>query len=339
MRRLVVVLLVLAALLSACSRAPSGSQSAQRRIRIGFSIDTLVEERWQRDRDLFVSRARELGADVFLQAAALDDDLQLSQAENMLRNGIDVLVIVPHNAKAMAPAVDKAHKAGVKVIAYDRLIRDADIDLYVSFDNERVGELQAQHMVRLVPRGKYVYVGGAETDNNASLLQAGVMKVLKPYVERGDIELVQNQFTRDWRPEEAARQMEQALKLAGGKVDAVICGNDGTAGGVIEALYRHGLAGQVPVAGQDADLAAVRRIVQGTQVMTVYKPIKLLATTAAEMAVAMAKGKPYPVTGTIDNGWGKVPVYLLPPVPVEYSNIRETVIKDGFHREQDIFGQ
>lgn len=332
------LLLLLLTLLSACSAEKPGTKAAQRRIRIGFSMDTLAEERWQRDRDLFVARARELGAEVLIQAAAGDDDLQLSQAENMLRRGIDVLVIVPHNARAMAPVVAKAHEAGVKVIAYDRLILDAAVDLYISFDNERVGELQALEMLNRVPRGNYVYVGGAETDNNAYMLRAGVLKVLQPHIDRGDIKLVSDQFTPEWLPERARDHMTRALEQTGGQVDAVICANDGTAGGVVQALYKFGLAGRVPVAGQDADLAAIRRLVDGTQVMTVYKPIRMLASKVAETAVAMAAGKEYVTNSTIENGHGAIPAYLLPPVPVTFRTVRETVIKDGFHQEQDVFG-
>jgi len=337
MRTTVLFVVLLAVFLSACSTQPPGAKPPARRIRIGFSMDTLQEERWQRDRDLFVARARELGAEVLIQSAAGDDDLQLSQAENMLRRGIDILVIVPHDARAMAPAVAQAHAAGVKVIAYDRLVRDADVDLYISFDNERVGQAQAEYLTRKVPKGNYVYIGGAETDNNASLLRAGVTEVLEPYIDRGDIRLVYSQFTHDWRPEEARKHMEQALAQTGGKVDAVICGNDATAGAAVQALYGYGLAGRVPVAGQDADLSAVQRIVRGTQVMTVYKPIRLLATRAAEIAVAMAMGQGYEANGAINNGLRDVPAYLLPPVTVDMNNLRETVIKDGFHQEQDVF--
>ncbi|HYF77836.1 MAG TPA: substrate-binding domain-containing protein [Symbiobacteriaceae bacterium] len=339
MRKPTALLLLLAMmLLPACAARPPGTKPPQRRIRIGFSMDTLAEERWQRDRDLFVARARALGAEVLIQAAAGDDDLQLSQAENMLRRGIDVLVIVPHNARAMAPVVAKAHEAGVKVIAYDRLILDADVDLYISFDSERVGELQAQEMLKRAPRGKYVYVGGAETDHNAYLLRAGVMKVLQPLIDRGEITLVSDRFTPEWRPESAGRQMTEVLALTEGKLDMVICANDGTAGGVIQVLGRHGLAGRIPVAGQDADLAAVRRLVEGTQVMTVYKPIRMLATKAAETAVAMATDQPYEANHNIENGYRTVAANLLPPVPVTFGNLRETVIKDGFHREEDVFG-
>jgi D-xylose transport system substrate-binding protein len=141
----------------------------------------------------------------------------------------------------------------------------------------------------------------------------------------------------EWKPENAERLMEEALKQTNGQVDAVICGNDGTAGGVIRALYRHGLAGKVIVAGQDADLAAILRIVQGTQLMTVYKPIRQLASQAAEIAVTMARGQQAPVNAKVNNGLKEVPAFLLKPIPVDRYNIRETVIKDGFHREEDIF--
>lgn len=338
LRKWLASLVALALLLSACATQPQREAARQRRIRIGFSLDTLQEERWQRDRDLFVAHARSLGADVLIQAAASDDDLQLAQAENMLRRGIDVLVIVPHDSRAMAPVVEMAHTAGVKVIAYDRLILDADLDLYISFDNEKVGELQAKYLLERVPRGNYVYVGGAETDHNALMLQAGALKVLQPHIERGEIQLVYNQFTPNWLRDEAKKHMTTALTQTQGKVDAVISGNDATAGSVIEALYGWGLAGQVPVAGQDADLAAVRRIVDGTQSMTVYKPIRLLANQAAEAAVALAMGKPAPVTSTVFNGRREVPAYLITPIPVDRRNLWETVIADGFHSEQDVFG-
>ncbi|HYF91720.1 MAG TPA: substrate-binding domain-containing protein [Symbiobacteriaceae bacterium] len=331
-------LLLAALLLTACAPAGADNNPGAQKIRIGLSMDTLEEERWQRDRDIFVARARELGAEVIVQAAAGDDYLQRAQAENMLNRGIDVLVIVPHDASAMAPVVEKAHEKGVKVIAYDRLIKGADVDLYVSFDNEMVGRLQADYITKLVPKGNYVYIGGAASDNNVYLLKLGALSVLEPFRSRGDIRVVFEAWTPEWKPENAERLMEEALSSTGGQVDAVICGNDGTAGGVIRALYRHGLAGKVPVAGQDADLQAVRRIVEGTQAMTVYKPIRYLATRAAEISVAMASGELPMTNATVNNERGDVPAYLLQPIRVDRANLRETVIQDGFHREEDVFG-
>src|SRR6202162_1469782 len=174
---------------------PGGA--AGKKIKIGFSMDTLKEERWHRDRDLLVKRAGELGAEVLVQAANGNDALQNSQAENMLTQGVYVLLVAPHNGKTAAVIVEAAHRAGVPVIAYDRLINDAEVDLYISFDNERVGEMQAEYLVKRKPKGNYVVIGGAPTDNNAHLYHQGQMKVLESYVARRGLHIVSDQWARD----------------------------------------------------------------------------------------------------------------------------------------------
>lgn len=307
------------------------------RIKIGFSMDTLLEERWLKDRDLFKAAAEALGAEVDIKAANGNDALQIAQAEELISQGADILVVVPHNAEATASIVKKAHSAGIKVLAYDRLIKNADIDLYVSFDNERVGELQAKAITRLVPKGKYVYIGGADTDNNAHLFKKGVLEVLQPLIDSGDIRLVYDQWTRDWTPVNALANMESALKANDNKIDAVIAANDATAGGVIQALSGQGLAGKIPVVGMDAELAAAQRIVEGTQTMTVYKPIRVLAQKAAELAVKLAKGENPGADRKVNNGKIEVPSVLLAPIAVDQFNIDETIIADGFHTRDDVY--
>lgn len=306
-------------------------------IKIGFSMDTLLEERWLKDRDLFKQEIEALGAEVEILAANGDDAVQISQAETLIREGVDLLVVVPHNAEATAAIVAKAHKAGVKVIAYDRLIKNADIDLYVSFDNEKVGELQAKAMTRLVPKGNYVYIGGADTDNNAHLMKKGVFNVLQPFIERGDITISYDQWTKDWSPADAESNMLAALEASDNRIDAVIAANDATATGIIKVLEAKGLAGKIPVAGQDADLAGVRRIVEGTQTMTVYKPIDLLTKEAAKLVVRLAKGGSVVAGQQINNGKVEVPAVLLPPIAVNIDNIDSTIIADDFHSEEDIY--
>lgn len=307
-------------------------------IKIGLSLDTLKEERWQHDRDLFVAKAKELGADVLVQAANSNDALQNSQAENLLTQGVNVLVVVPHNGKSAATIVESAHKAGVPVIAYDRLIQDCDLDLYVTLDPTQVGVEQADYAVKHVPKGNYVLIGGAPTDNNAVLVRNGQMSVLKPYIDRGDIKIVADQWATDWLPVEALKIMENALTKNNNKVDAVVVSNDGTAGGVVQALAEQKLAGKVLVTGQDADLAACQRIVQGTQSMTVYKPLALLANKAAELAVALAEKKPITdKTTKLNNGKIDVPSILLPTVQVDKSNLDSTVIADGFQKKEDVY--
>jgi D-xylose transport system substrate-binding protein len=329
------------ALIAGCTAKPTTTPSptappAKKQIKIGFSLDTLKEERWQRDRDMFVTKAESLGAKVIVQAANGDDALQVSQAESMIAQGVDVLVVVPHNAEATARIVEQAHAKGIKVIAYDRLIKNSDLDLYISFDNVKVGEMQAKAIVAKVPKGNYVYIGGGPTDNNALLFKQGAMNILKPLVAKGDIKIVFDQFADEWKPENALKHMENALTANKNDIQAVVAANDGTAGGVIVALTAQKLAGKVPVAGQDAELAALQRIVEGTQTMTVYKQLRMLAETSAQIAVDLAGGKMPANLQKVNNGKIDVPSLLLEPVAVDITNIKETVVKDGFHKLEDI---
>ena len=310
----------------------------EKKLRIGFAMDTLKEERWQKDRDMFVAKAKALGAEVLVQAANGNASMQVSQAENLLTQNIDVLVVVPSNAVTAAAIVEKAHKAGKKVLSYDRLIKNSNVDLYISFDNEEVGRLQAKYLVDRTPKGNYILIGGSPTDNNAKMFRDGQMQVLDPLVKKGDIKIVTDQWAKDWQASEALKHTENALTRAKNDVQAVVSSNDGMAGGVIAALSQQKLAGKVLVSGQDADLAACQRIVEGTQAMTVYKPIKLIAERAAEIAVAMAKGEgTFAGTKVVNNGKKDVPSILLTPIQVDQANIDATVIADGFHSKQDVY--
>ena len=336
------VVLCLAALLAAAcvEQSPETSNEAGPKkgtIRIGLSMDTLKEERWQRDRDLFMARARELGAEVLVQSANGDDRVQVQQADNLLTQGVDVLVVIPHNGEIAASIVDSAKARGVPVISYDRLIRSSKPALYISFDNEKVGELQARYLLERAPKGNYVLVGGAPTDNNALLFRKGQMNVLKPAVDGGDVKVVSDQWAKDWLASEALRITEDALTRSGNQVTAVVASNDATAGGAISALEVQRLAGKVLVSGQDADLAGLQRIVAGTQSMTVYKPVHLLARRAAEAAVALARGEKVPTASTINNGKTDVPSILLEPVVVDRNNIVETVVKDGYQKLEAVY--
>lgn len=306
-------------------------------VRIGLSLDSLQLERWQHDRDAFEAKAKELGAEVFVQSADGVDAVQVKQCENLLTQGVDVLVIVPHNGEVMASVVDSAKRQGVPVISYDRLIRNSPVDLYVSFDNKRVGEMQAKYLLDHAAKGNYILIGGAPTDNNAHLIRDGQMDVLKPAIDRGDIQIVADQWAKDWLPSEALQEVENALTQANNNVVAVLTSNDSTAGGAVQALEEQKLAGKVLVSGQDADLAAVQRVAEGTQSMTIYKPIVPLASKAAEAAVALAKGQKVETVMTVNNGSRDVPSILLDPVVVDRGNIVDTVVKDGFLKMDDIY--
>ena len=337
------VLLLPLAMALGCSKSTTTDSSGKpagekKKLTIGFSMDTLKEERWHRDRDMFKAKIEELGGQALIQAANGDDTLQNSQAENLLTQGIDVLVIVPHNAKTVATVVASAHKLGVPVIAYDRLVLESDVDLYVSFDNVKVGELQADYLVKRKPAGNYILIGGAPTDNNAHLFRDGQMNILKPFVDKGDIKIVTDQWANNWQPVEGLKITENALTKNNNQVDAVLASNDGLAGAAIQALGEQKLAGKVLVTGQDAELSACQRIAAGTQSMTIYKPIKLLADKAAELAIKLAKKEAIgEATRPVNNGKKDVPSVLLAPVVVDKDNLASTVIADGYHKREDIY--
>lgn len=305
---------------------------------IGFSMDTLKEERWQRDKDLVEKRAKELGVQVNVQVANGDDNLQIKQAENLLTQGVDVLIVAPHNGEIAASIVEAAHRQGVKVIAYDRLIKNSDVDLYISHQVVKMGEMQAKYLLDHVTKrpANFVIVGGSPTDNNALLLHEGQMNVLKPAVDRGEVKIVADQYAKEWQASAALNIVENALTQANNQVDAVVCSNDGTARGAIQALEGQNLAGKVLVSGQDADLASLKLIVEGKQTMTIYKSIQPLAYSAVDAAVKFARGEQVATSETIDNGAKKVPAILLEPVAVDRNNLLSTIVKDGYHKLEEI---
>lgn len=300
---------------------------------IGFSMDTVKEERWQRDKDLVEKRAKELGMQVYVQVANGDDSLQVKQAENLLTQGVDVLIVAPHNGEIAASIVEAAHRQGVPVISYDRLIKNSDVDLYVSHQVVKIGEMQAKYLLDHVNKkpANFVIVGGSPTDNNALLLHVGQMNILKPAVDRGDVKILVDQYAKEWQASAALNIVENALTQANNQVDAVVASNDGTARGAVQALEGQNLAGKVLVSGQDADLASLKLIVEGKQTMTIYKPIQPLAYAAVDAAVKLARGEKVDTTDTIDNGFKKVPSLLQEPVAVDKDNLLNTIVKDGYH--------
>jgi len=338
--RLITFSLLAAVLLSACVKGPNqggaGSSPKGGPVRIGFSMDTLKEERWQRDKALVEQRCKEVGAECEVQVANGDDAVQTKQCDNLLTKGVDVLIVAPHNGQIAASIVEAAHRQNVPVISYDRLIRNSDVDLYVSHQVLKMGQMQAQYALKNVPKGNYVLIGGSPTDNNAMLLREGQMNVLKPAIDRGDIKIISDQFAREWKPEEALRITEDALTKTNNDIQAIVASNDGTAGGAISALPPQ-LVGKVLVTGQDAALDAVQRIVDGKQTMTIYKPIKPLAYSAVDSAIKLAHKEKVDAKDKVNNGKIDVPSILQEPIVVDKNNVMETVIKDGYHQMEDVY--
>ncbi|WP_319503716.1 substrate-binding domain-containing protein [uncultured Draconibacterium sp.] len=306
-------------------------------VEVGFLIHAFDKERWENDRDYLVEDVQELGGTVKVMNAENDADKQLAQAKELLANGVDVLVVVPVDQFAAAAIVEAAHAQNVKVISYDRLIKNCKLDYYVSTDNVEIGSLQASYLTTIKPKGKYALIGGAMSDNNSQLLYLGQRNVLQPLVDRGDIEIVYNEFTNAWEESEGYEHAKRLLK-AHPDVNAIIAGNDELAMGVLRAIKEAGKEGEILVAGMDADLRNLREIVAGHQTCTVYKPYEKLAATTADLAMKLAHNENGERTyQTVSNGEMLVPTVFHNGMIVNKENLQLTVISEGYQREEEVY--
>lgn len=301
-------------------------------IQIGMTFDSFVIERWQRDRDVFVSAAKELGAEVNVQNANGDPNEQITQVEYFIKKKMDVIVIIPVDSGNLTEVVEKAKKEGIKVIAYDRLLNHAGEDLYISFDNEQVGRMMGEALVEAMPEaGNLIMIQGPTTDHNVSMVYEGFMQA----IEGHGIQMIGSINAEGWKPEKAFEFLDGLDGLE--EVQGVMCGNDSLAGQAIRALSMQRLAGEVAVVGQDADLEACQRIVEGTQTMTVYKPIEKLAKKAAECAVLLAKNQTIEDAETISDGSNEIPYVKIEPIKVTKDNMDEVIIDGGFHLREEVY--
>ena len=318
----------------------AGSKDPNRKLKIGFSMATVKEERWQRDRDAFDARCKQVNVECVITVADNSSSRQANDVDNLLTQGVDVLVIAPQEATEAASMVEKAKQQGVPVISYDRLINSDKIDLYISHQVPVIGRKMAEYAIQHQPKGNYVMVYGASTDNNAHIMKKEQLAVLQPAVDKGDIKIVADQFIPDWKNDLALNFAENTLTKENDNIQAFIVSNDGMAGGVVSALAKKGLAGKVLVTGQDAQIDALQRIAEGTQSMTVYKPIIPLASQAVDAAIKLAKKEPLTDAKPFKNDQlnGKeVPAILLEVIVVDKSNLMDTVIKDGYAKYEDVY--
>ena len=284
-----------------------------RNIKIGLSFDSFVIERWLRDRDAFVAAADQLGAEVNVQNASGDVEEQIEQIRYLIKKQVDVLVVVAADCMALSEVVQEVKSAGIPVISYDRLIQNADTDLYISFDNKKVGEYMAQALTDALPQGGNIFmIQGPEEDNNVKLVREGFDEVLK----NSNLKVVYKENCEGWLAEQAVDALDEGLEKFP-EVSGIMCGNDDIASHVVNTLAETRKAGDIVVVGQDGDLAACQRIAEGTQTMTVYKSVESLAEMAAEMAVKLAGGEKLELGGqTMNDGSYDVPCFLLEPVAV-----------------------
>ena len=308
------------------------SEASDTPIQIGVTFDSFIIERWERDRDIFVSTAKDLGAEVNVQNANGNVDKQKEQINYFIERKMDVIVIIAVDSDALSDEVKKAKDAGIKVIAYDRLVNNADVDLYISFDNEMVGKFMADAIIDGIGgKGGILKINGPSKDNNVSLVNKGFDEELAGT----NIEVIDTYYASEWKGEEAFNYLSAHPEQADGAL-AVMCGNDSLAGQAVRYYAEKRRAGSIPIVGQDADLDACQRIVEGTQAMTVYKPIERLAKCAAQCAIDLAKGKSINGT-TVNDGKNDVLYVNIEPMMVNRDNIDSIIIGSGFHLREDVY--
>jgi len=338
-----VVFMMVVAAIAIAFFAPVVASAAP--IKIGLSFAEFEIERWAREKDKMTELAKKAGAtEVVYQVANNDANLQNSQIENMVAQGVKAIIIVAVDGEAAATAVDAAAKAGIPCIAYDRLIKSSNLAAYITFDNVEVGRQEALGVLDVVKKGRFALLGGSPTDNNAHLVRRGQMLVLQPLIDKGDIKIVGDQFVDGWSQEKALTIMENILTANQNKVDAVVASNDSTGLGAVEALAAQGLAGKVPVSGQDATAAACAAIAEGKFTVSVFKDINLLSPKAVDVAMKLAQGKstglktrPLAELTGDKAASGDIPCSFLPVVRVTKANLYDVVIKTKFQPYDEVY--
>ncbi|MEQ8156265.1 MAG: substrate-binding domain-containing protein [Clostridiaceae bacterium] len=306
---------------------------------IGVALPDQIVPRWPRIKSYMEQYASTKdGVTLKIENADFDVAKQASQVENLISQGIDVLILVPVDLFAAASLVEKAHTAGIKVVDFHRLIQNSNPDVFISFDGQKVGELQGQYLTRKVPAGNYIILSGDPGNFNSKLYKDSSMEYIQPLVSIGNIKIVADKEVKNWDPRIAYKIVKDALIENKNNVDAILAPLDTIAGGAIEALKEQGLAGKVTVTGQNADLAAVRRIIEGTQSMTIFNDDREESRVAIDTAIKLADNEPIAVDKYVSNGKINVPSILLTPIVVDRNNINEILIASGYLNPSEIYG-
>ena len=315
---------------------------------IGLSLDSIVVERWQRELEILVATVNELGAEIDVQIANESIEKQNEQIRYLIDKKVDVLIIVPNDARGFYDAISEAKRSGIQIIAYDRLIMHPDIDLYISFDNVEIGKGISKRLLDELDKApaldeeglpasfNLLIINGDPKDNNSKLLNEGIHESLSAHVNKGSVHIVEEIWANEWR-EQFAKDLVEKHLTSEMRIDGIIAANDVLATGAIEVLSKWRKAGDVLVVSQDAELSACQRIVEETQLATAYKPIYELASTTAKVAVNMANGEKAIANDSIYNGYFNVPYLKLDAYVVDLNNMETVIIKSGFHRKEDIY--
>jgi len=326
------ILLVATILLSTCIN------SKKTNIKIGLMWPYTTSARMTVETDEFNKKAKELGCEILVTDAKNDEKLQRTQAEDLIKQGAEVLVIMAVNAYTAAEIIRFAHDNGVKVIAYDRLISNCDVDFYISHNNYNVGKYMAEYALKLKPQGNYFLLGGDKSDRNAIMVKNGQKDALKDALASRKVNIIYDVYVEDWSGENAFQIVDKYLKLNSLVYpDVILSSYDGLSYGATEALEANNIdPSQVLITGQDAEPKAIKNIVANKQTMTIFKPLKILADQAVEVAIQLSRGEKPQATSTMNNNRIEVPSILFDPIVVDKTNIIETVIKEGLMKESDL---
>ncbi|SHI67458.1 xylose-binding protein [Clostridium cavendishii DSM 21758] len=311
--------------------------SDRKDITIGISLPTQREEKWIREKDYMEEYSKNKGVKVIIENADTDSNKQALQVDNLISQGIDILILAPVDSVAAKDIVEKAHKAGIKVIDYDRLIKNSDVDLLVNFNKTRIGELQGKFVTQNVPKGNYIIMSGDPRDDNSYYIKNGAMAYIKPLADKGEINIIADKAVDNWEPQNAFKIVEEALRNNNNKVDAIVAPNDATAGAAIEALKKQGLDGKVVVTGQDGDLAAIQRIIKRTQSMTVLKDTREIVAAAIDAAIKLVRGEAVDTNAKVNNGKIDVPAIIIAPISIDKNNLKSVLIDSGYLKQNEVF--
>jgi D-xylose transport system substrate-binding protein len=326
MRNFVFVLLFIGGMI-----ITNSCQTKENKVKVGFLFSDFNSSRWEREANYFKERINSLGGEALIAVAGGDEAKQYSQAKEFISQGVQVLIITAANANTAAAIVRDAHNSGVKVIAYDGLIRNAELDYLVGFDLEEVGELQAQYVLKKRPEGNYIILNGDKVHQAAIDMNNGIMKILGPAINDKKIDIIYSAWIENWSGTNAFFYANKILEFSGKKIDAIIAANDGIAGGVADELRARGITNTILLTGQDGDLDACNRIYNGEQTMTVYKSSKLIAYAAADLALKIARNEKPEGLKYLFNGRLDIPTVLLEPIAVDKANIESTIIAEGIY--------
>jgi D-xylose transport system substrate-binding protein len=314
------------------------------KVKVGFILKSMQEERYQKDKAIFTEKAESLGAKVYFASANNDEQMQLSKFENMLAKGCKVIVMQPVNTGTAGNMVKMANEEGVKVVGYDSMLVNGPLDFMVMQDSWAVGKLQGEAMVEWLKakkgkvEGKVALIMGQPGDSNAAAMSSGALEIIE---SNAGLELVAKQSHEGWSSDKAMATAENVLTKHKNKIDVFICNNSGMARGVIAALDAQGMADteKVFVAGSDADIVNIQYVAQGKQTVEIWKKIAPLAEKAAEIAVKLAKGEEVKADKMINNGLVDVPTIVTPVVPITKENLDSTIIAEGFYTKEEVYGK